>query len=87
MNKIILKDAIETYGVPSQLDKAKEELAELIVAICKDDEDNVLEEIGDVLIMLEQLKIIYNIDEYILKKSQEQKLARLSDNIRKCKDS
>lgn len=53
-----------TYLYP-QLDIAIEEMSELIQAICKQKRgkcnlDNILEEIVDVEIMLEQLKMIYD---------------------------
>ena len=58
---------IDKYGIKHQEDKAIEELAELQKAILKHREHNnceteksVIDEIADVSIMLEQLKIIYS---------------------------
>lgn len=57
----ILNAAIEKYGEKEQEEVAIEELSELIQAIChkhRGREHNIAEEIADVEIMLEQLKII-----------------------------
>lgn len=79
----IMQRAIETYGVQAQCDVAVEEMAELTKAIMKirrvaDDYgktqaalDNLLEEIADVDIMIEQLKIMWGpkqVEEYRRKK-------------------
>lgn len=57
----IMIAAINTYGETAQEVVAMEECAELITAIChkhRGREHNIAEEIADVEIMLEQLKII-----------------------------
>lgn len=57
----ILTSAIELYGEKAQEEVAIEELSELIQAIChkhRGREHNIAEEIADVEIMLEQLKLI-----------------------------
>ena len=58
---------INSYGIHSQQDIAIEELSELQKAIlkhrryrCKETEQAIIDEIADVEIMLEQLKIIYS---------------------------
>ena len=58
---------INSYGINSQQDMAIEELSELQKAIvkhrrfhCKETEQDIVDEIADVQIMLEQLKIIYS---------------------------
>ena len=59
----ILTAAIRTFGEKSQEGVAVEECAELIQAIShkhRGRENNIAEEIADVEIMLEQLKIINN---------------------------
>jgi hypothetical protein len=62
-NQRLYSDAISFFGKEKQELKAIEEMAELIKALCKKtlggDVKPVLEEIADVEIMLEQLKIIY----------------------------
>ena len=69
-DEVILHNAIDFYGSSVQELKAMEELGELIRAIARartcDDEErdtafqNLAEEMADVEIMLEQLKIIHN---------------------------
>lgn len=79
----IMRQAIETYGVQAQCNVAIEEMAELTKAIVKirrvaDDYgktqaalENLLEEIADVDIMIEQMKIMWGpkqVEEYRRKK-------------------
>ena len=55
--------ALSHYGIDAQKIKTIEELAELTTAILHDRDGragNVAEEIADVEIMLEQMKVIYN---------------------------
>lgn len=66
----LLTRAIKTYGQAAQMDMAVEEMAELTKALCKVKRaapgcettaavSNVFEEIADVQIMLDQLRIIF----------------------------
>lgn len=90
----IMQQAIETYGVQAQCDVAIEEMAELTKAIVKirrvaDDYgktqaalDNLLEEIADVDIMIDQMKIMWGpkqVEEYRRKKL-ERLNRRLNDD-------
>lgn len=89
----ILREAVCHYGNALQVLKAIEELGELIRAIariwmCGDDEDktvkayaNLAEEMADVEIMLEQLKIIYGNSKKVAIR-REIKLGRLSARMR-----
>ena len=87
----IMQQAIETYGVQAQCDVAVEEMAELTKAIMKlrrvaDDYgktqaalENLLEEIADVDIMIDQLKIMWGpryVEEY-----RRKKLERLAKRL------
>ena len=67
----LLTRAIRTYGEPAQIDMAIEEMAELTKALCKIKRaqagcevtaaiDNAVEEMADVQIMLDQLRIIFH---------------------------
>ena len=63
MNEV-LKAAIEKYGAEAQVVVALEEMAELQQALTKflrgnPDQRNINEEMADVSIMLEQLKLIF----------------------------
>lgn len=62
----ILNKAISTYGHNSQMLMAIEEMSELTKAICKykrygDNVNDIAEEIADVTIMLEQLKMMFDV--------------------------
>lgn len=87
----IMQQAIEIYGVQARCDVAIEEMAELTKAIMKirrvaDDYgktqaalDNLLEEIADVDIMVEQMKIMWGqkqVEEY-----RRRKLERLAKRL------
>lgn len=79
--------AINLYGSSMQTDIAMEEMGELIQAIVKyrrkntvQNLDNIAEEIADVQIMLDQLKIIYNC-EHRVKEQMLTKQARLHERI------
>lgn len=65
----ILATAIKTWGEPAQIDMAVEEMAELTKALCKVKRaqagpelaaaiENAVEEVADVQIMLDQLRIM-----------------------------
>lgn len=80
-DKDIYIKAINTFGPNQQIIKSMEELGELTTALArhffenKEDVQNIHEEIADVEIMLNQLKIIFNEDE--INKHKEQKLKKL----------
>ena len=93
--RALLDRAITTYGAPAQMDMAVEEMAELTKAICKVKRaqagaemgaavENVVEEIADVQIMLDQLRLIFarSTDEV-----EEDKLRRLLARINSWKES
>lgn len=95
-NKKILHSAIIHYGQVNQVDQSVEEMAELIQALNKfkrknkRKEDtvpvqiNIAEEIADVEIMLEQLKIIFKCSGQV-DIWRRKKLRRLADSIAKDK--
>lgn len=84
--RALLDRAITTYGAPAQMDMAVEEMAELTKALCKIKRaqagcevtaaiDNVVEEMADVQIMLDQLRIIFH------RSTEEAKLERLKNRL------
>lgn len=86
--KEILEQAIHTYGQARQVDMCLEEMAELAKALLKmrrsggdiaDKLDNIREEIADVQIMIDQMKMIYG--EEFIEKFEQLKLARLEDRL------
>ena len=81
---VIEQLAIETYGRENQIEKAIEEMAELTVALKhhKDNKitrDKVVTEIADVIIMMDQLRIIYGVD--VIDAEIKRKLDRLSSRL------
>jgi NTP pyrophosphatase (non-canonical NTP hydrolase) len=84
MDKKLLAKAIATHGI-NQLGIAQEELAELIQAISKffryrdkESELKIIEEMADVSIMLEQIKMLFNIPKEVLEDEIECKLDKLA---------
>lgn len=57
----------EYYGEEAQANQILQELAELIIAITKEDLENTIEEIADVEIMISQFKIFEGVDLNIYK--------------------
>ena len=77
--------AVERFGRNNQLWQFIEEVAELIVAICRKrrgrgTDDEIAEEVADVRITLEQIPKIYRIENKV-RFYEEAKLDRLEDVI------
>lgn len=82
----LLGRAIATYGKDMQLTVAVEDLSELQKEICKhkrgvDNLQNIIEEIADCYIMLEQLQIIFGIDDKDMSHMIRQKADRLEARL------
>ena len=54
-----LKKIFRHYGKENQKKQLIQELAELIVAITKNDTDNFIEELADVQVIIDQFTLIY----------------------------
>lgn len=73
---------IKSHGVKGQKVKAVEELSELQIAILNDVNkglncrNNIIEEIADVMVMIEQLKIIYEIPDPVIEFAMNEKVDR-----------
>lgn len=79
----VLQRAIDEWGKENQTIVAIEELSELQKELTKtlrgyDRTDGLIEEMADVYIMLEQIKMIYGIDESMLVMTTAEKLNRLN---------
>ena len=85
----LLNLANDKLGKEFQVMLALEEMAELAKELIKNinrKENNIqkiIEEIGDVCILLEQLKIVYNISEQELSNVVDKKMERLRSRIGK----
>lgn len=86
--KEILERAIHTYGQHAQVDMCLEEMAELAKALLKmrrsggdisDKLVNIREEIADVQIMIDQMRMIYGDGD--VKRVERAKLARLEKRL------
>lgn len=79
INKIdnTAQNFVTYFGRENQRNKAIEELSELIRAISKNDKLNIIEEIGDVLFLIKQIMIIYNISEKDIFKTFAPKLKNM----------
>jgi hypothetical protein len=93
-SKEILEKAIETYGADKQMNMCIEEMSELTKAICKikrelssgdgftkvETLNNMYEEIADVTITLEQLKMMFTCKEEV-KEQMAYKMSRLEKKL------
>ena len=80
-NRITYTRALETYGAHAQIMMVFEETAELQKELCKnmrgaDNRDHIAEEIADVLIMLDQMMLLYDNEERVTEYKAE-KVERL----------
>lgn len=87
-NQKILNLAIETYGEAPQKLMLIEEMAELTKEICKNfrgknNKTEITEEIADVLIMIEQIKIILGITDKDVMQTMNYKIERLEERLNK----
>ena len=97
MNKITYDDrakvymnALITYGDKKQMVKCLEELAECQQAICKiilggENFDHLAEEIADATITLEQMRMLFNINDRVCE-YMDAKVERLDRNLQKWRD-
>lgn len=79
------KTALLMYGKSNQLVVALEELSEVQKEICKAmrgniNLDHLAEEIADATIMLEQVRLMYGLNELVCKKMDE-KVKRLEERL------
>jgi hypothetical protein len=94
MNQITYEERKKTYmnalitnGDRMQMVKCLEELAECQQAICKiliggEDFDHLAEEIADATITLEQMRLMFNINDRVCE-YMDAKVKRLDDNLRR----
>ena len=85
------KQAIETYGEKAQKLMAIEEMSELTKEICKDfrgklNREHLIEEMADVLIMLDQMLLLYKISGEEIVSMCERKVERLKERLEKIND-
>lgn len=81
----ILQQAIAKYGEEAQMKMVLEEMSELQKEICKrwrgkDNRDAIIEEVADLEIMLDQLKLMLDI-QYHVQQARQDKLLRLQGRL------
>ncbi len=84
--KTVFQDAIRVYGTEAQQMMVLEEMSELQKEICKlwrgeDTTINIAEEVADVGIMLDQLKLMLGIGDKV-QEFRRQKILRLEQRLR-----
>lgn len=87
----IFNKAMSTYGEKAQKLMAIEEMSELTKEICKDfrgelNRENLIEEMADVLIMLDQMLILYKISGEEVGLMRIKKVERLKERLEKQND-
>lgn len=85
------KQAIKTYGKKAQKLMAIEEMSELTKEICKDfrgmlDREHLIEEMADVLVTIDQLILMYEIDDVTVFNACCKKIERLKERLEKQND-
>ena len=83
--KAVYEDAIATWGAENQEKMVIEEMSELAKEICKhwrgsSNLDAIADEIADVTIMLEQLRLIYGLNDTV-GEHMDKKIARLKNRL------
>ena len=81
----IFRSAIDTYGSVMQITVVFEEMSELQKELCKylrgsGSQENIAEEIADVEIMMEQMKMLFNWETSVLQ-VREKKVKRLKERM------
>lgn len=95
--KTVFMNAIKRYGIPDQIQVACEECAELIQALSKYQRvskhqahdkrkiqrclNNITEELADVSIMLDQIKLMHGITEKAVSEVRAAKVERLESHL------
>lgn len=97
MNKIpyierceVYRKAIAKYGAGKQMTVAIEEMSEVIKELCKlkrgiGNRDHLAEEIADAIIVLEQMRMIFNLNASVCDKMDE-KIEELSRKVAERRD-
>ena len=83
--KAIYETALREWGIYAQINMAIEEMSELTKELCKvlrekGNFDNVADEIADVTIMMEQLRIFFDINDEVCD-HMDMKVRRLADRL------
>lgn len=86
IDREVFREALEVFGIGTQLRKLFEEVAEMLEAVCKcadgrDTVQHLAEEIADVRIMLDQMCILYDC-ELASAEQYSSKVKRLRERVK-----
>jgi len=86
----IYENALHTNGIDTQLDKFFEELGEFLETFEKykhhrDTREHFVEELADFTIMLEQIRVLYGVNDEVCA-AMDAKVLRLQENLNKLND-
>ena len=86
--RAVFQKALDTWGGDAQILCLLEEMAELQDALCKHKRgrrttDDIAEEIADVEIMLNQMKLYFRVEEEV-KAQRARKVGRVEERLRSC---
>ena len=89
--KELYRSAVAKFGQFQQIDSAIEEMSELTKELCKfkrgvDNRDAIVEEFADTIICLEQIKLMFMLNEEEVRNCMDYKLDRLEKRIHGKKD-
>ena len=86
--QVVYRKAVERFGPPNQMIKAIEEMSELTKVLAKIlvmggevSLDELIEEVADVTIMMEQLRLMYNINDEVCE-MMDGKIRRLEGRVK-----
>ena len=84
--KAVYEKALLTWGSKAQTMMVIEEMSELTKALCKNfrgnpNDEDIADEIADVTIMLEQLRLIYGLNDLVCE-HMDMKIIRLKERLR-----
>lgn len=74
-------EIINHYGLKNQIRKFNEESYELIEALFENDKDHITEEIADCLVLINQFKALYKIQDEEIREVYDYKIARQGKRI------
>lgn len=85
--KDVYEQALAAFGAQNQITIAIEEMSELIKELCKlnrnrTNNERIAEEIADVTVMIEQLRLIFDINDLVAEK-MDWKMRRLKFRLEK----
>lgn len=76
-----------TYGKSHQVSKLLEEVGEFIETVMNEDKENIVKEMGDVMVLLKQFQLYYGIENKQIEETMKFKIDRQLERIENEKDN